>query len=57
MVDPNKLSRNVLPFTVEPNTINVLEVLERLRDSYKWPLGQQALARADQLSWWRQGSL
>jgi hypothetical protein len=44
MVDAKKLSRNVLPFTVEPNTI---EVLERLRDSYKRPLGQQALTGAD----------
>jgi hypothetical protein len=45
MVDPNKLSPNILQFTVEPNSI---EVLERLRDSYKWPLGQQPLTGADQ---------
>jgi hypothetical protein len=45
MVDSKKLSRDVLPFAVEPNTI---EVLERLRDSYKEPLGQEALTAADQ---------
>jgi hypothetical protein len=45
MDDPKKLSRNVLPFTVEPNTI---AVLERLRDSYKEPLRQEALTAADQ---------
>jgi hypothetical protein len=44
MVDPNKLSRNDLTFTVEPNT---LEVLKRLRDSYERALGQQ-LTGADQ---------
>jgi hypothetical protein len=44
MVDP-KLSPHVLPFTVELNSI---EVLERLRDSYKFPLGQQSLTGADQ---------
>jgi hypothetical protein len=32
MADQSKLSRNVLPFTVVPSAI---EVLERLRDSYK----------------------
>jgi hypothetical protein len=45
MVDPSKLSRNVLQSTVDPNSI---EVLERLRDSYKVPLGQEALTGADQ---------
>jgi len=45
VVDPDKSSRNVLLFTLELNTI---VVLERLRDSYKKPLGQQALTGADQ---------
>jgi hypothetical protein len=45
MVDP-KLSCNVLPFTVESNTI---EVPERLRDSYKWTLRQRALTGSDQV--------
>jgi hypothetical protein len=43
MADPNK-SRDVLPFTVPPNAI---EALERLRDSYKGLLEQEALTRAD----------
>ena len=45
MVDPKKLSRNVPPFTVVPNA---LEVLERLRDSYKGLSEREALTGADQ---------
>jgi hypothetical protein len=44
MADPNKLSRNVSPFTVVPNAI---EVLERLRDSYKGLSEREALSGAD----------
>jgi hypothetical protein len=45
MVGPNRLSRNDLTFTVEPNTI---EVLKRLRDSYESTSGQEPLTGADQ---------
>jgi hypothetical protein len=45
MVGPNKLSRNDLTFTVEPN---IIEVLKRVRDSYEMTLGQQPLTVADQ---------
>jgi hypothetical protein len=45
MVAPNKLLRNDLTFTVEPNTT---EVLKRVRDSYERTLGQQPLTGADQ---------
>jgi hypothetical protein len=45
MVNRNKLSRNVPPFTVVPNAI---EVLERLRDSYKGLSEPEALTGADQ---------
>ncbi len=41
MADPIELSRNVLPFTVVPNA---MEVLERLLDSY------QGLSELDSLS-------
>jgi hypothetical protein len=44
MADPNELSRNVLPFTVVPNAV---EVLERLRDSYKGLSEREALTGAD----------
>ena len=44
MADPSKLSRNVSPFTVVPNAI---EVLERLRDSYKGLSEREALSGAD----------
>ncbi len=40
MADPSKLSRSVSPFTVVPNAI---EVLERLRDSYKGLSEREAL--------------
>ena len=44
MADPIELSRNVLPFTVVPNAI---EVLERLRDSYQGLSEREALTGAD----------
>jgi hypothetical protein len=44
MADPHK-SRNVLPFTAEPNAV---EALERLRDSYRGMSEQEALSEADQ---------
>jgi hypothetical protein len=44
MADPSKLSRNVSPFTVVPNAI---EVLERLRDSYKGLSEREALTGPD----------
>jgi hypothetical protein len=44
MADPSKLSRNVSPFTVVPNAI---EVLERLRDSYKGLAERTALMGPD----------
>jgi hypothetical protein len=45
MVKPKKVSRNILPFTVLPNTI---EVLERVRDSYKGGSEREVLMGADQ---------
>jgi hypothetical protein len=48
VVDPNKLARNDLRFTVEPNTI---EVLKPVRDSYERTLGQQPLTGPIRLSW------
>ena len=45
MADPSTLSRNVPPFTVVPNAI---EVLERLRDSYKGLSERAALMGPDQ---------
>jgi hypothetical protein len=45
MVDPKKLLRNEMMFTVEPNAI---AVLKRRRDSYKGPLGERPLTGADQ---------
>ncbi len=45
MSDPSKLSRNVPPFTVVPNAI---EVLERLRDSYKGFAERTVLMGPDQ---------
>jgi hypothetical protein len=45
MFRPSKLSRSVLPFKVLPNTV---EVLERVRDSYKGLPEQAALTGADQ---------
>jgi hypothetical protein len=44
MADPNDLPHNVLPFTVVPNP---LEVLERLRDSYKGLSACDVLTVAD----------
>jgi hypothetical protein len=44
MADPIDLSRNILPFTVAPNP---LEVLERLRDSYKGLSEWEVLTVAD----------
>jgi hypothetical protein len=44
MADPSELSRNVLPFTAVPNAI---EVLERLRDSYKGLSERETLTSAD----------
>jgi hypothetical protein len=44
MADPSELSRNVLPFAVVPNAI---EVLERLRDSYQGLSEREALNGAD----------
>jgi hypothetical protein len=44
MADPSKLSRNVLPYTVVPNAV---EVLERLRDSYKGLSEGEALTGVD----------
>jgi hypothetical protein len=44
MADPSMLLRNVLPFTAVPNAI---EVLERLRDSYKGLAEREALLGAD----------
>jgi hypothetical protein len=45
MVGPNKLSRDVLPFTVP---LNAIEALERVRNSYKGPSELGALTGADQ---------
>src|ERR1700677_1128219 len=44
MADPSKLSRSVSPFTVVPSAI---EVLERLRDSYKGLSEREALTGPD----------
>jgi hypothetical protein len=44
MADPSKLLRNVPSLTVVPNA---LEVLERLRDSYKGLSEREALTGAD----------
>jgi hypothetical protein len=44
MADPNNLSRDVPPFTTVPNP---LEVLERLRDSYKGMSQWEVLTGAD----------
>jgi hypothetical protein len=44
MADPIDLPRNVLPFTAVPNP---LEVLERLRDSYKGLSECEVLTVAD----------
>jgi len=44
MADQIELSRNVLPFTVVPNAI---EVLERLRDSYNGLSEREALTGPD----------
>jgi hypothetical protein len=44
MADSNKLSRNVSPFTVVPTAI---EVLQRLRDSYKGLSEREALMGPD----------
>lgn len=44
MADQSKLSRNVAPFTLLPNAI---EVLERLRDSYQGLSEREALLGAD----------
>ncbi len=45
MADPSRLLRNVPPFTVVPNA---MEVLERLRDSYKGLSERTALMGPDQ---------
>jgi hypothetical protein len=45
MGDPSKLSRNLPPFTAVPSAI---EVLERLRDSYRGLSEWQALSGPDQ---------
>ena len=45
MVEPNKLSRNVLLLTVPPNAV---ESLERIRDSYKGLSEPETLTGADQ---------
>jgi len=44
MADPMNLPRNVPPFTKVPNP---LEVLERLRDSYKGLSQREVLTGAD----------
>lgn len=44
MADPNNLSRNIPPFTTVPNPV---EVLERLRDSYKGLSEWEILTGAD----------
>jgi hypothetical protein len=44
MADPIELSRNVSPFTVLPNAV---EVLERLRDSYKGLSERDSLSGVD----------
>ena len=44
MADPIELSRNVSPFTVLPSA---MEVLERLRDSYKGLLERDSLSGVD----------
>ena len=44
MADPNKLSRNISSFTAAPSAI---EVLERLRDSYRGLSERQALSGPD----------
>jgi hypothetical protein len=54
MVDPKKLSRNVLTFTVEPNTI---EVLVGPLDSYKERWDSSPSHVTIRLPWERQGSL
>jgi hypothetical protein len=45
MADPNKLSRNVAPHAAIPEAI---EVLQRLRDSYKGLSERMALSGPDQ---------
>jgi hypothetical protein len=45
MVEPSKLSRDILPFTVSPNAI---AALERVRDSYKGKSKPGVLTGADQ---------
>ena len=49
MADPNKLSRNLPPFTAVPSAIvpSAIEVLERLRDSYRGLSEWQALSGPD----------
>jgi hypothetical protein len=44
MADPSRLSRTISPFFVVPNAI---EVLERLRDSYKGLSEHDALTGPD----------
>jgi hypothetical protein len=45
MVEPSKLSRNVLLLTVPPNAV---ESLERIRDSYNGLSERETLTGADQ---------
>jgi hypothetical protein len=45
MAEPNELLCNIPPFTAAPSA---MEVLERLRDSYKGLLQREALTGPDQ---------